>query len=185
MYEFYTKNDFIKWLSTHHNHPGIWIKFDKEKTDIILTAEEALDAALCYGWIDGKIKRIDDKYYMKYFAMRHPKSIWSTKNKHSVARLIKAKEMTTYGLKAIEIAKNNGMWDKADLPSKAFSMAQFTHMLQEDQEAYNNYLSMSPSIQKTYAYYYYDAKREITRLKRKQEIMMRLRKKLKPLDPMK
>ncbi len=93
-FRFTTQQEWESWLSLHHSQmEGIWLRFDKTLSTSTLTSEQALDVALSYGWIDGLIKRIDDQFYIKYFAKRRKQSIWSTKNKTSVERLIQAGKM--------------------------------------------------------------------------------------------
>lgn len=179
---FINQQDFHQWLeSNHQDHLGIWIKFDKFKTESTLTAEEALDEALCFGWIDGQIKRIDEKYYLKYFAKRTKKSIWSTKNKTSIDRLIKEKKIMPSGLAAVQSAKNDGRWDKADQDPVDYSIEDFIQIISMDNIALENYLKMSPSVQKTYAISYYVVKKDETRQRRLQYIIDRLRQNLKPM----
>lgn len=179
---FINQNAFHQWLMIHHDHHGgIWIKFDKMKTESTLTAEEALDEALCFGWIDGQIKRIDEKYYLKYFAKRTKKSIWSTKNKRSIERLIKENKMMPSGLAAVKSAKDDGRWEKADLDPIDYSIDDFVKMISIDDLALSNYLKMSPSVQKTYAISYYVVKKDETRQRRLLYIIDRLRQNLKPM----
>ncbi len=170
------------WLSEHHeNHPGIWIKFDKTKSTSSLTAEEALDEALCFGWIDGQIKRVDEQFYLKYFAKRTSKSIWSTKNKTSVERLTQLRKMMPAGLSAVESAKRDGRWERADHDPIEYSKEDFITLLSCDSMALENYLKMSPSVQKTYAISYYVLKKDETRKKRLSIIIDRLKMNLKPM----
>lgn len=179
---FVDQNAMHQWLIAHHlHHQGIWIQFDKTKKTSSLTAEEALDEALCFGWIDGQIKRMVEQFYMKYFAKRTPKSIWSTKNKKSIERLMKQGKMMPSGLNAVESAKHDGRWDKADLDPIDYSKEAFITLLSSDPLAMYNYLNMSPSIQKTYAISYYVLKKEETRQKRLAIILERLRQNLKPM----
>lgn len=170
------------YLSQHVNQTeGIWLRFDKTLTTSTLTSEQALDVALCYGWIDGQIKRIDDQFYIKYFAKRRKQSIWSTKNKISVERLIQAGKMKEPGLQAVQDAKNDGRWERADLPPEDFSMEAFHLLIQTDVIAYENFLKMSKSIQKTYAMSYYTLKKEESRNRRLQVILERLKQNLPPM----
>lgn len=181
-FEFKNQENFETWLKENLDHEGIWIIFDKKRLTSSLTPEEALDIALCYGWIDGLIKRLDDQFYKKYFAKRLPKSIWSTKNKISVARLIKSGQMKKEGLDAINIAKSNGRWDQSDQNPVDFSVEDFILLIKDDEHAYAFYKTLSHSIQKTYALYYYTAKKEETRLRRLVDIKQRLRNHLKPME---
>ncbi len=176
------QNAFEEWLKNHHEEmSGIWIRFDKTQKTSTLTADEALQTALCFGWIDGLIKRLDDQFYIKYFTRRRPKSIWSTKNKRTVEALIGQGLMKAPGLKAISDAKKDGRWDKADSPPEDFSLDAFLSRLDDAQLAKKHYLAFSPSVQKTYAMSYYALKRPESRAKRLKVIVERLEKNLKPM----
>ena len=99
---FKNEHDLLLWFQHHHqSDQGIWIKFDKTRMSTTLTAYEALHAALCYGWIDGQIKRIDETYYIKYFKKRTTKSIWSSLNKKYSNQLIKEHKMMKPGLEQV------------------------------------------------------------------------------------
>ena len=178
------KNDehFKMWLEkNHHTHKGIWIRFDKNKDAATFSSDEALNVALCFGWIDSTIKRIDERYYIKYFAKRRQHSIWSKKNKDTVQRLIDEGRMTKHGLAAIEIAKKNGLWDKQERISDAENHLLFLELVKQEDVAYQNIVSMSKSVQKTYAQHYFSAKNESTKVKRFREIVERLIKNLGPM----
>jgi len=179
---FADKQSLHTWLVNHHdNHPGIWIRFDKTHINSSLTPEEALDEALCFGWIDGQIKRIDEQYYLKYFTKRSPKSVWSTKNKTSIERLTKDGKMMPSGIAAVTLAKSDGRWDKADLAPIDYSFEDFIKLISENSIACANYLKMSPSVQKTYAISYYIMKKPESRQRRLAVIIDRLERNLKPM----
>lgn len=180
---FNSQKEFDDYLKEHLNDPGFWIKLSKKK-EPKLTYEESIDVALKHGWIDGTLKRLDDNYYLKYYSKRRPNSIWSTKNKKAVIRLISNNQMHEAGLKAVAIAKENGCWDKADLPPADYSLEAFTNLLITFSKAYNNFISMSSSIQKTYALSYYTLKTETARNRRLNVIVSRLELNLKPMDPL-
>jgi len=144
--------------------------------------DDAVEEALCYGWIDGLVNRIDDTYFKKYFSQRRPKSIWSTKNKLSIERLIKEGKMTEHGYKIIDIAKKNGCYDRGDALPEDFSLESFDEIVKPFENAYVNYKMMSSSIRKLYALTYFTAKKEETRQKRLKEIIERLEKNLKPME---
>jgi uncharacterized protein YdeI (YjbR/CyaY-like superfamily) len=112
---FASQAKLLVWYAKNHDtSPGIWLKVAKKDSGIpSVTIVEALDVALCYGWIDGQRNSFDDKYYLQKYTPRRPKSLWSKINVEKVARLIKSGEMTPAGLKAIEAAKADGRWAKA------------------------------------------------------------------------
>ena len=110
---FATREDFQEWLKNYgQTNEGVWLLFGKTKTLKTLSAEEALEEALCFGWIDGLINSIDEHKYKKYFSKRRKGSKWSEKNKKIVEKLIKEGRMTWFGMQAIEEAKRSGEWEK-------------------------------------------------------------------------
>ena len=113
--EFKNAGAFEKWLSKNHDKAaGVWAKVAKSKSGITtVTTAEALDVALCYGWIDGLRRGLDDNYFIQKYTPRTPKSIWSLINKNKVAALIKAGRMQPAGFAVIEEAKTNGRWAAA------------------------------------------------------------------------
>ena len=112
---FASQEKLSDWYAKHHDTSnGIWLKLAKKDSGIAsVTIMEALDVALCYGWIDGQRGSFDDKYYLQKYTPRRSKSIWSKINVEKVERLIKDKQMKPTGLKAIEAAKADGRWAKA------------------------------------------------------------------------
>lgn len=176
MHKFINKVDFEAWLSQNYlSNEGLWIIFDKTKQTSTLTSEEALDLALCYGWIDGLIKRIDDQYYQKYFKKRAHRSIWSTKNKKRALELIRLNQMKPCGLHAIEVAKSNGMWDQDNQDPIDYNFDAFLDLIKHiDRVAYENLLKLSKSVQRTYALSYFTLKKPESRKKKAQEITIRL-----------
>lgn len=110
--EFANRDEFRKWLSYNClSNEGVWILFRKSGEPKTIKANEALEEALCFGWIDGQMQRLDDKTYKKYFSMRRQKSKWSEKNKALAESLEERGLMTEYGRNKMEEAKNNGQWN--------------------------------------------------------------------------
>ena len=109
------KKKWADWLAKQHDKSaGVWLKLAKKDSGIpSVTYDEALDIALCYGWIDGQKKGFDDKYWLQKFTPRGSKSIWSKINTEKAERLIANGEMKPAGLKAIEAAKQDGRWAAA------------------------------------------------------------------------
>ena len=129
-----------------------------------------MDQALCFGWIDGIKKRIDDERYRQYFSKRKPKSTWSRINKEKVARLTADGLMTEAGLKTVEIAKANGMWHLLDDVDALITPEDLQVEFDKRAGAEEYYLSLSKSIRKGMLYWIISAKRPETRLKRILEI---------------
>jgi len=180
--EFQSRQQFRLWLTEHsQDRNGIWVIFRKDKKSSILRANEALEEALCFGWIDGQIKPIDDIKYKKYFVLRGEKSNWSEKNKKLAEELIKEGLFTENGLAAIERSKANGLWDKE---KKKIELESINEILLERLKeasliAYENYKSSSESKQRQMALFYNDAKSEEVRNKRENKIIEALVEKKK------
>ncbi len=110
------------WLAEHHEQiDGVWLKFAKKGTGIpSVSYAEALDVALCYGWIDGQSRRLDETWYVQRFTPRRARSMWSKRNRERVAALIAAGRMRRAGFREIERAKADGCWEAAyDSPATA------------------------------------------------------------------
>ena len=103
------------WLDAHHvDHPGVWLVLHKEGGHVTaLTYDQALDEALCFGWIDGQIARRDDGSYRQRFTRRRPTSGWSARNVEHVTRLSELGRMRPAGTAAVDAAKANGRWQTA------------------------------------------------------------------------
>jgi uncharacterized protein YdeI (YjbR/CyaY-like superfamily) len=116
--------EFEAWLRAHHDRePELWIKIHKKDSGLqSITATEAIDVALCYGWIDGLRKGLDDKSFLQRYTPRRPKSIWSQVNRDNVARLIAAGRMTEHGQRQIDLAKSDGRWSAAYAPIRQASV---------------------------------------------------------------
>jgi uncharacterized protein YdeI (YjbR/CyaY-like superfamily) len=112
---FASQDDWAAWLDAHHDtSPGLWIKIAKAKTGIdTVTHAEALDVALCFGWIDGQRKGFDDIWFLQRFTPRRPRSVWSKINTGKATALIAEGRMQPAGLREIERAKADGRWDAA------------------------------------------------------------------------
>ena len=181
--EFANREEFRNWLSENClSNNGVWLLFRKSGEPKTIKASEALEEALCFGWIDGQIVSIDDKTYKKYFSMRRDKSKWSEKNKNLTKVLEERGIMTEYGRKKIEEAKSNGQWNASkSLEITEEHIRELSVILKKYELAYKNFQSMSPSVKKTYAKAYFDAKTEDGRKNRIAWMVDRLNKNLKPM----
>lgn len=112
---FATRADFETFLEQEHSTcPGIYLKFAKKSTGIAsITAAEAVEVALCFGWIDGRANSVDDKWWLVRYTPRRSKSIWSQKNVKTIARLIEEGKLRPAGLAAVNAAKADGRWERA------------------------------------------------------------------------
>lgn len=183
VFTFADREEFRKWLSDHClSDDGVWLLFGKAGGPKTIKAGEALEEALCFGWIDGQMQSLDDKSYRKYFSKRRDKSKWSEKNKKLVKSLEEKGLMTDYGRKKIEEAQENGQWD-APKPAAVTDddIARLTAILENYEPACTNFRAMSLSVKKTYTKAYLDAKTEAGREKRIAWMVDRLNKNLKPM----
>ncbi len=111
---FKTEKDWISWLEKNGNQPGLWVRIAKKKSGLkSIDYQQALEIALCFGWIDGLKKRYDEQCYIQRFTHRKPKSNWSKINRDKAERLIAEGKMRPEGLEAIEQAKASGAWENA------------------------------------------------------------------------
>lgn len=132
---FSSAHEFRAWLREHHAEPdSIWLRFFKKGSgEQSITYAEALDEALCFGWIDSQVKKYDEKSYLQKFSPRRTKSVWSKINVGHVERLIKEKRMTHSGLKEVEEARRDGRFDRAyEPPSKAEIPADLQKIIDRD-----------------------------------------------------
>jgi uncharacterized protein YdeI (YjbR/CyaY-like superfamily) len=112
---FASSNDWATWIDQHHaTSAGLWLKLTKKGSGLpSVTYEEALEVALCYGWIDGQKKGFDDQAWLQKFTPRSTKSIWSKINREKAQRLIENGKMQPAGLKEVERAQQDGRWEAA------------------------------------------------------------------------
>ncbi len=180
---FASRDDFREWLKENaETSDGIWLVFGKTKAVVTLTANDALEEALCFGWIDGQMKSIDNTKYIKYFARRRTKSPWSEKNKKTVELLQEKGMMTELGEKAVRVAKENGMWDaQKSNPITEEQVEAFAEKLSVSSPAYENFNKMSSSVKFAYTGRYLSFKTEEARQRDFEKIVDRLNKNLKPM----
>jgi uncharacterized protein YdeI (YjbR/CyaY-like superfamily) len=180
---FPTRADFRSWLSENAETGGsVWLAFEKGKDSGTLSANDALEEALCFGWIDGQMRRVDDGVYHKYFAKRREKSVWSEKNKKLVETLRAKGIMTELGEQAVAAAKANGEWDAPkSAPVTEEQAGDLAAKLAGISPAYENFCKMSPSVQRTYTRRYLSFKTEGARARDFEKIVERLNQNLKPM----
>jgi uncharacterized protein YdeI (YjbR/CyaY-like superfamily) len=120
---FRSRAAFEGWIRTHHDAaPELWIKIHKKNSGLpSITAAEALEVALCWGWIDGLRKGFDEHSFLQRYTPRRPRSLWSQVNREHVARLTAAGRMTPHGQRQVDVAKADGRWDAAYAPMRAAS----------------------------------------------------------------
>ena len=170
---------FTAWLAEHHNDsPGIWMRLFKKKPDVAsFTYAEALDAALCYGWIDGQKKTYDAASWLQKFTPRRRKSIWSQKNQEHVERLEKSGKMQAAGRKEVEAAKADGRWERAYGSSSNMTVpADFLHELSKDKEAESFFKTLNKANIFSIVWRLQTAQKPETRMKRMNAILEKLHK---------
>ena len=180
---FSTRAAFRAWLTEYaETGEGVWLVFGKTKSVVTLSAIDALEEALCFGWIDGQMQSIDETKYRKYFAKRRAKSVWSDKNKRIIEALRQKEIMTELGERAIETAKKNGTWDAPKgTPATDEQKEAFVKKLSGFSSAHENFCNMSPSVQRTYTMRYLSFKSEEARARDFEKIVERLNNNLKPM----
>jgi len=167
--EFRTRAAWERWLAGHHgDEGGVWLKFAKKDTGITtVTYAEALEAALCYGWIDAQVKRFDETYYLQRFTPRRQRSKWSRINRDAATRLIESGDMKPPGLAEVERAQADGRWDAAyDSPANATVPADLERALRRDKKAREFFATLSKQNRYAILYRIQDAKRPETRARR-------------------
>jgi uncharacterized protein YdeI (YjbR/CyaY-like superfamily) len=180
---FESRGDFRNWLNINClSSGGVWLVFGKNGGPKTLKASEALEEALCFGWIDGQMKAIGGFTYLKYFSLRRKNSKWSEKNKALVQKLESQGLMTSYGFAKIDEAKKNGQWDTPkEAPISEVQIESLTGLLKGHEPAYTNFLAMPLSVKKTYTKAYFSAKTQAGRDSRLKWAIGRLNNNLKPM----
>ena len=181
---FKNRAEFRKWLEKNHvKQTELWILFYKVHTNKkCVRYAEAVEEALCFGWIDGIVKRIDDERNAQRYTPRKAKSIWSKVNKERAKRMIDAGKMTDAGLVKIKEAKKSGWWQNAYTTSRGdYEMSEeMKKVLMSDKEAWKNFQNFGKSYQNTYIFWVNYAKREETKKKRIQLVLERAKKNIPP-----
>lgn len=178
---FHTRKEFRNWLVKNHiQDESVWLIFEKGKNSQTIHPQEALEEALCFGWIDGqfgKYSEDNDTKYLKRFSPRRKKSKWSDRNKKLTKELIQSGQMTEYGLKKIEEAKKEETWDP---PKEEDTSEDNIKILEEALAAYpeihKKFKAYPPSGRKTLSYHYVNAKKEETKRKRLNQIIEAIKK---------
>lgn len=156
------------WLETNHaGSPGVWLAVGKKgNTRTALTYEEAVEEAVCFGWIDSTTQRLDAARYKQLFTPRKSSSTWSKSNKARVERLIAKGLMTPAGFAAVENAKANGSWNLLDDVDDLIVPDDLAAALEADPQAARHFAAFPDSARKLYLYWIGNAKRPETRARR-------------------
>ena len=180
---FASKKRWADWLATQHGKSaGVWLKLAKKGSEIpSVTYDEALEVALCYGWIDGQKKGFDDKYWLQKFTPRSAKSIWSKINTEKAEKLIKSGEMKSAGLKVIEAAKQDGRWEAAYESQKNISVPDdFQAELDKNPKAKASFATLNSVNRYAILFRIHNAKKAETRVRRIQQFVEMLERGEKP-----
>jgi len=176
---FQSAMEWRTWLTKNaQNSKGIWLKiFKKDSTEKTITYAEALDEALCFGWIDGQKNSFDQQAWLQKFCPRSPKSIWSKVNIEHIERLTKLGKMEPAGLIAVEAAKADGRWDMAyDSSSKMSVPDDFIKELIKDKKAHEFFKTLNKANLYAITFRLQTAKKPETRQKRVKTILDMLSK---------
>ena len=166
---FASPQEWEDWLAEHHDtDKGVWVTFAKKGADAAtVTYPEAVEVALCFGWIDGQAARLDDSFWLQRFTPRGPRSKWSQINCARAERLVEAGRMHSAGLAAIEAARQDGRWDAAYAPpSTATVPPDLQAALAANPDAAAFFATLSGTNRYAILYRVEDAKRPETRARR-------------------
>ena len=177
-----TREEWRSWLEENQSkEKEVWLIYYKKHTGVPrIPYDDAVEEALCFGWIDSIVKRIDDERYMQKFTPRNDKSEWSELNKKRVKKLIENSSMTEAGLAKIKTAKKNGSWERVFESVKAYEMpVELNGALKSNKVANTFFDKLSPSYKKQYINWIASAKKEETRQRRAKKAVSLLSKKKK------
>ena len=178
-----TRTQWRAWLRKHHRKEAfVWLVFYKKHTEKkCVDYDAAVEEALCYGWIDGIKKRIDDDRYAFRFSPRSPKSLWSASNKKRVEKLTAAGKMTKAGTALVDAAKESGMWDRKPAAEQTFEMpSELTAALAKNKTAKKKFEAQSAACRKQYITWIASAKKPETRERRAAQAVQMLKEDAKP-----
>jgi uncharacterized protein YdeI (YjbR/CyaY-like superfamily) len=176
-----SKNEWRNWLlQNHQSEKSIWLIIYKKESQIpSVYYSEAVDEALCFGWIDSKPNKRDENSYYQFFAKRSPKSNWSKVNKAKVSRLIEQNLMHPSGLEMIEIAQKNGTWNALDDVENQIIPLDLHQQFQKNKIAFENWENFPKSSKRLILEWIITAKKSETRQKRIDETVSQAEKNIK------
>lgn len=182
----YFKNaeEWRAWLhENHHSSKGVYLIFYKVSSkEESMRWEEAVQVAICYGWIDSTVRKLDEERRKQVFSPRKDKSVWSKVNKTYIERLVQDGLMHESGLAKIEIAKKNGSWESLDAVEGLLMPNDLHAAFLQNKKAFDHYHAFSPSYRKSYLYWLNQAKRPETRANRIAEIIRLCAENIKSRD---
>ncbi len=175
--------EWRRWLHENHREENeAWVIIQKVRSpNEGLKYEEAVDEATCFGWIDGKMRRLNDHEFTQRFSPRRPRSIWSRINRNRAERLIEEDRMTEAGLRAVEEAKSNGRWEKAySSREPPETPGDPLEALKDSPEAPRSIMGFPNSARFMYIHWINDAKRAETRARRIKRVVERATQNKRP-----
>lgn len=177
-----SRQDWRTWLKKNHlSKQFVWlVLYKKGANKPTISWSEAVDEALCFGWIDSKRKPIDSDTFIQFFSKRKPKGTWSKVNKEKVLQLVSDKLMTQAGYESIETAKQNGSWTILDDVEELKIPEDLDEEFKIKKGSKDFFLSLSKSVKKAILQWLVLAKRKETRQKRINEIVVLAAQKQKP-----
>jgi uncharacterized protein YdeI (YjbR/CyaY-like superfamily) len=170
------------WLAKHHRtSTGVWLVFPKKASGLpTVSYNDAVEEALCFGWIDGLMNPIDETFYRQMFTPRKARSSWAPSNKQRVERLIEQGLMTAAGLAAIETAKANGSWDRFSAAAALTVPPALKKALDANARAKKNWPRFTDSQRRMFLYWLANAKRDETRARRIAHIVSMAEQRITP-----
>lgn len=177
-----SRAEWRQWLENNHQSKhAVWLVYYTKKSKLpSISWREAVDEALCFGWIDSTKKKVDDSSFIQYFSKRKPKSIWSKINKEKIQELIDSKRMTKAGFESIEVAKQNGSWSILDEVEELIIPKDLDELFEQYNESKDYFLSLSKSTKKIILSWIALAKRPETKQKRMNQVVESLENKQLP-----
>lgn len=175
--EFKTQKLWRKWLEKNHNETGVWLRFYKKDSEVKgIKYNEALEEALCFGWIDGQAKSYDEQSYLQKFTPRRKRSVWSKRNTDKAELLIKEGKMHTAGLAEIEKARADGRWHSAyDSPANMEIPEDFLQELSKYPDALEFFNSLNKTNRYSIGWRLQTAKKPETRQRRMTTIIQMMK----------
>ena len=178
-----TRGQWRKWLEANYEkEKEVWLVHYKKHTGVpCIQLEEAVEEALCFGWIDSKLKSVNEDHYIHKYSPRNEKSVWSKMNKDRAQRRIKEGKMTATGMRLIAIAKKNGRWSAAYTSKKKQRLPHdLKEALLKNGDAWANFQGFANTYQNMYIGWVEAAKRAETRKKRIEDVVKRSQQNVKP-----
>lgn len=180
-----SRKDWRNWLQKNHqSEKSVWLIIYRKESDVpSVYYPDAVEEAICFGWIDSKANKRDAESYYQFFSRRNPKSKWSKVNKATVERLLKKNAIAPAGLKMIEIAKETGTWNALDDVENITVPADLQQAFDGNKTAFENWSNFSRSSKRGILEWILNAKRPETRQKRIEETVSMAAKNLKANHP--